>query len=181
MVAADRCRQLRPRAVGTEAVGDLVEELERLPETPSQLRSCAFEQPREVAAVVDDLAHEASEEDGVARLVDLLGREEVLLLLAWRCVYVGREVVGDSILAVEEERVVPQRGSSLEVGELVMPMLAVDREIDRRRLPVLLLPARVEILVGDLVGDDRCTLGHFLALLAFAVRSPWTAGAPNLL
>src|ERR671920_806323 len=56
-----------------------------------------------------DLLHEAREEDGVARLVDLLRGEEVLLLLARRGVDVRREVVGHRVLAVEEQRVHPQR------------------------------------------------------------------------
>ena len=56
-----------------------------------------------------DFAHEPVEEDRVAGLVDLLGREEVLLLLQRRGVDVRRQVVGDRILAVEEQRVEPQR------------------------------------------------------------------------
>ena len=68
--------------------------------------------------IADDLAHEAREQHRVARLVDLLGREEVLLLLARRGVDVGREVVGDRVLAVEEHRVGPQRAAALDLGEV---------------------------------------------------------------
>ena len=76
-------------------------------------------------AALDDLVHEAVEEDRVARLVDLLGGEEVLLLLARGGVDERREVVGDGVLAVEEHRVVPQRGPALELGEALVPLRPV--------------------------------------------------------
>ena len=69
--------------------------------------------------------HEALEEDGVARLVDLLGGEEVLLLLARRGVDERREVVGDGVLAPEEQRVVPQRGLALVRAEDLLPLAPV--------------------------------------------------------
>ena len=56
-----------------------------------------------------DLAHEPREQHRVARLVDLLGGQEVLLLLARGGVDERGQVVGDGVLAVEEQRVGPQR------------------------------------------------------------------------
>ena len=106
----------------------------------------------------DDLVHEALEEDRVARLVDLLGGQEVLLLLARRGVDERRQVVGDRVLAVEEHRVVPQRGAALVLGQHLMPLAPVLGEVDLRRAPVAALPARVEIGVGDLcAGAAHCT------------------------
>ena len=79
--------------------------------------SVARSPPRDrPVAAPDDLVHEALEEDRVARLVDLLGGEEVLLLLPRGGVDERREVVGDRVLAVEEHRVVPQRGAALVLG-----------------------------------------------------------------
>jgi hypothetical protein len=69
--------------------------------------------------------HEAREEDRVARLVHLLGGEEVLLFLARRRLDVGRQPVGHRVLAPEEERVVPERGLALELRELVAPLARV--------------------------------------------------------
>ena len=113
--------------------------------------SVAFKRPadRPVAAA-DDLVHEALEEDRVARLVDLLRGQEVLLLLARRGVDERREVVGDGVLAVEEHRVVPQRRAALVLGHHLVPLAAVLGEVDLQRAPVAALPARVEIVVGDL-------------------------------
>jgi hypothetical protein len=88
------------------------------------------------------------EEDGVPRLVDLLRGEEVLLLLLRRRVDVGGEVVGHRVLAEEEHRVDPERRLALEVGERV-PALAVAGEVELVGAPVALLPALVEVLVGD--------------------------------
>ena len=69
-------------------------------------------------AVADaaDLLHEALEEDRVAGLVDLLGGQEVLLLLQRGSVDVGGEVVGDRVLAPEEQAVVPHRRLALELA-----------------------------------------------------------------
>ena len=124
--------------------------------------------PMSVAADAGDLAHEAREEDRVASLVDLLGGEEVLLLLARRGVDVGRQAVGHRVLAPEEERVVPERRRALELGELLLPLAGVLGEVDRRRAPVALLPARVQVVVADDVrgrahryicthGRNKCT------------------------
>src|SRR5207302_7853720 len=59
-------------------------------------------------------------------------------------------VVGDRVLAVEEHRVLPQRRRALDVVQLDAPVLAVLREVELGRAPVPLLPAGVEVLVGDL-------------------------------
>ena len=88
----------------------------------------------------------------MARLVHLLGGEEVLLLLARRGVDVGREPVGHGVLAPEEQRVVPERRLALEVGELLRHWRASSVKSISRGAPVALLPARVEVLVADCVG-----------------------------
>ena len=67
-----------------------------------------------------------------------------------RGVDVGGEAVGDRVLAVEEHRVDPQRRLALDLGQR-LPALAVLAEVDVVGLPVALLPALVEVLVGDLV------------------------------
>ena len=71
----------------------------------------------------------------MARLVDLLGGQEVLLLLARGGVDVRREVVGDRVLAVEEQRVEPQRGPALELGERVLHCSRSVAEVDRGGAP----------------------------------------------
>jgi len=98
------------------------------------------------------------EEHGVSRFVDLLGREEVLLLLGRGGVDVGGERLGDAVLAVEEHREDPHRRLALDVGERV-PALAILREVDLGRLPIALLPAPVEVLIGDLGGGGCAPLG----------------------
>ena len=56
----------------------------------------------------------------MAGLIDLLRRQEVLLLLLGRGVDVGGEIVGDRVLAVEEHGVRPQRGLPLDLAELLL-------------------------------------------------------------
>ena len=126
VVERHRLGELRPRAVAAQLAGVAVEQLERLHEAPGQLRPDRL-QPARHRAVADagDLVHEALEEDRVARLVDLLGGEEVLLLLARGGVDERRQVVRDRVLAPEEQRVVPQRGAALEVGEALLPLAPV--------------------------------------------------------
>src|SRR5919201_5657962 len=85
----------------------------------------------------------------MARLVHLLGGEEVLLFLARRGLNERRQVVRNRVLPVQEHRVVPERGAALEVAELLVPLPAVLGEIDLGRAPVALLPAPVEVVVGD--------------------------------
>jgi hypothetical protein len=66
----------------------------------------------------------------VAGLVDLLGGQEVLLLLARGRVDVRREVVGDRVLAPEEQAVVPDRGGPLELAEVLAPLARVLGEVE---------------------------------------------------
>jgi hypothetical protein len=91
------------------------------------------------------------EEDRVPRLVDLLGGEEVLLLLLRCRVDVGREVVGDRVLSVEEHRVDPERRAALDLVQR-FPAVAILAEVEVVGGPVALLPAAVEIFVGDVPG-----------------------------
>jgi hypothetical protein len=141
------------RRVAAELVRHLLEPFEDLSEAPCQLGLDRVE-PRGDGAVADPtrLVHEAIEENGVARLVDLLGREKVLLLLRRRRVDVGREAVGHRILSPEEEGIVPERRPTLEVGELLLPLAAVLGEVDLGCPPVAALPARVEVRVADRIG-----------------------------
>ena len=134
-------------AIGAQRAGDLVQQRERLAEAPGQLGLDGLQRRRAIDAVAapDDLVHEALEEDRVARLVDLLGAQEVLLLLARGGVDERREVVGDRVLAVEEHRVLPQRGAALVLRHHLVPLAAVLGEVDLGRAPVAALPARVEI------------------------------------
>ena len=157
VVEGDRLRVLGQRAVLAEFVGHHVEAVEDPAVAPVELRQGGGEGRLDrVAADPDDLLEEAVEEDRVADLVDLLGGEEVLLLLGRRRGDVGGEGVGDPVLAVEEHRVDPHRRAALDVGEAV-PALLVGGEVDVVGAPVPLLPAVVEVLVGDAVHQAlRC-------------------------
>ena len=126
VVQGHGCGELTWRAIAAQLVGHPIEALEQRAVPPAELgRRSAKATGERTVADADDLVHEAMKEDGVARLVDLLGREKVLLLLQRRRVDVGRQVVGDQVLAVEEQRVEPQRPAPLLVGEAVQPVLAV--------------------------------------------------------
>ena len=144
VVHRHRLRELGARAVAAQLVDHAVEHLERLHEAPGELRPRGLQRAGDRAvAALDHLVHEAVEEHRVARLVDLLGGEEVLLLLARRGVDERRQVVGHRVLAVEEHRVVPQRGAALEVGEPLAPLrrgrreksISVARQLPRSQRP----------------------------------------------
>jgi hypothetical protein len=92
VVEEDRLGQLGARAVPAQLVGHGVEPLEHHAEAPGQLGLGGLEGRADVVAGLDDLAHEAPEEDGVASFVDLLRGQEVLLLLARGGVDVRGEV-----------------------------------------------------------------------------------------
>ena len=165
-------------AVLAQLRGHAVKPLEDLYEARRELRPDRGKAAggRSVADAAD-LLHEALEEDRVPGLVDLLGGQEVLLLLKRRGVDVGREVVGDGVLAPEEEGVVPDRGRALELGEALLPLLGVLAEVDVHRAPVAVLPAPVEILVGDRVCGQAADLGAVAAggrPVALRFRAPWT-------
>ena len=149
VVHRDRGGEVGLRAVLPEAVGHLVEVLEGLPEAPREVGVGRVQRAVDVLPALHDLLHEAAEEDGVARLVHLLGGQEVLLLLARGGVDERRQVVRHRVLAVEEHRVVPERGAALQVAELLVPLPAVFGEVDLRGAPVAFLPAAVEVVVGD--------------------------------
>src|SRR5580692_3937499 len=92
-------------------------------------------------------------------LIDLLGGEEVLLLLPWRRVDVGGEVVRDRVLAPEEQAVVPQGSGALEVGEVLTPLACILGEVKRSGRPVAALPAGVEIFIRDRVSGQAAQAG----------------------
>ena len=141
VVERDRLGELGDRAVAPQLVGHALEPVEDLDEAPGELRADRLEGVAGGAADAHDLLHEALEEDRVAGLVHLLRGEEVLLLLERRGVDVGREAVGHGVLAPEEERVVPEGGGALEVGELALPLLPIDGEVDLRGPPVAAAPS----------------------------------------
>ncbi len=115
VVERDGGGELRPGAVAAQLVGHTVEAGEDLLEAPAELGLRGGQRGGDRVAGVHDLRHEAREEDGVAGLVDLLGGEEVLLVLTRCGVDVGSQIGCDAVLAVEEHRVVPQCGAALEV------------------------------------------------------------------
>jgi hypothetical protein len=102
VVEGDRLGELGQRAVGAQLVAHRLEPAEDALVAPVQVLLGEGEPGRERVAGADHLLEEAVEEDRVARLVDLLGSEEVLLLLLGGRVDVGGEPVGDRVLAVEE-------------------------------------------------------------------------------
>ena len=134
------------------------------------------------------LAEPAVEELHVARLVDLLGREEGLLLLVLVGHHEAGELGGHALLADEERAEPPEVLLPVVVGQLG-PVLLVALEVDRLRLPVLALPQLVQLLrvhqlerpvqVG-VVGDGRDVAlageieegGHAAILTAGLRRSP---------
>ncbi len=152
VVERDRRGEVRAGRPAAQLRAHRLEPPEHLLEAPGEPRLDRGEPRADVgAADAGDLVHEAAEEDRVARLVHLLGGEEVLLLLERRGVDVGREAVGHRVLAPEEERVVPEGGLALEVREDLLPLAGVLREVDLGGAPVAALPARVQILVADRV------------------------------
>jgi len=161
VVHRDRPGEHARRLVLAQLVGHPVQPPEGLAMTPVQL---AFGGPQPVAerpvADADDLVHEAMKEDGMAGLVDLLRGEKVLLLLQRDGLDVRREVAGDGVLAMEEQRVEPQRAAAHLGRELLVPVDAVLREVDLRRRPVAALPAGVEIGVVDLLRRRWNGHGH---------------------
>jgi hypothetical protein len=81
----------------------------------------------------------------VARLVDLLGREEGLLLLVLVGHHEARELRGHALLP-DEERTEPPEVLLLRLLGQRGPLLLVALEVDRLRLPLLALPLLVELL-----------------------------------
>ena len=139
------------RAVLAQFLGHHVEAVEDAAVAPVQLRQGGGEGLLDrVAADPDHLLEEAVEEDRVADLVDLLGGEEVGHLLGRGGGDVGGEGVGDPVLAVIEHRVDPHRRAPLDVAQR-LPAGAVLGEVEVVGAPVALLPAVVEVLVGDVV------------------------------
>ena len=98
----------------------------------------------DVVVEAEHLAVPAVEELHVARLVDLLGREERLLLLVLVGHDEARELGRDALLA-DEERGEPPEALLLLLVER-RPVLVVVLEVDRLRVPVLALPQLVELL-----------------------------------
>ena len=171
VVEGDRLRVLGQRAVLAQFLRHLVEPVEDAVVAPVELGEGGGERLLQGVAVdADHLFEEAVEEHRVADLVDLLGGEEVRLLLGRGGGDVGGEGVGDPVLAVEEHRVDPHRRAALDVGEAV-PALAVAGEVDVVGAPVALLPALVEVLVGDVLHQALRRDAHLFPLLRFVSRS----------
>ena len=167
VVERDRLRVLGQRAVLAQFLGHHVEAVEDAAVAPVELGQGGGERLLDrVAADADHLLEEAVEEDRVADLVDLLGGEEVGLLLGRGGGDVGGEGVGDAVLAVEEHRVDPHRRAPLDVAEAV-PAGFVAGEVDVVGAPVALLPALVEVLVGDVVHQALRCDAHLSPLLVY--------------
>src|SRR3954451_21592433 len=114
-------------------------------------------------------------------LVDLLGCQEVLLLRMGRGVDVGGEVVGNRVLAVVEQRVVPDRRVPLLLGEDLAPVVLVLGEVELRCRPIAGLPALVQVAVGDLVGGrSNCsrTHGGHSTPDSVSIKGSFTPGPP---
>ena len=104
VVERDRPRKLMRRLVGAKRHTHIFKPLEDHLVPPAELAGGGVHAAGNASvAEADDFVHEAVEEDAVARFVNLLRGDEVLLLLKRSGVDVGREAVGDCILAVEEE------------------------------------------------------------------------------
>ena len=166
VVERDCACELMRRLVGAQCHAHILKPLEDHLVAPAELACCGVHAAGDAAvAKAYDLIHEAVEENAVARLVNLLRRDEVLLLLKRGGVDVGREAVGDSVLTVEEERKEPHRRAALSVGHLLFPVDLVLAEVDLGCRPVAALPALVEVGVADVVGGAagcraRCSGGH---------------------
>jgi hypothetical protein len=160
VVERDRRGELWLGAVAAQLRCHRVQALEDLAKARRQLR-LDRRQGAACRAVADaaHLVHEALEEDRMPCLVDLLGGQEVLLLLQRRRVDVGREIVRYSVLAPEEQGVVPKRRLALEVAELLAPLARVLGEVELGRAPVAALPTRVQVLVGDRVRRQARQVG----------------------
>ena len=99
----------------------------------------------EAAVEPEHLLVEAVEVLGVARLVDLLRRQEGLLGLALIGHHKPGELRRHSLLADEERRQVPGHVLAQIAIEL-SPVRAILLEVDRVRLPVLALPQLIQLL-----------------------------------
>src|SRR5581483_4057653 len=177
VIERDRLGELGQGAVARQLLAHAVEPVEDVAVAPAVVAAGVLEGVGDAAVHARDLLEEAVEEDGVARLVHLLGGEEILLLLARGRLDVGREVVGDRVLAVEEHRVGPERRAPLDVGER-LPALAVLGEVERGGAPVRLLPALVEVLVADRLDAHARSIANRPRRRAKPVRVPLATGAP---
>src|SRR5581483_5224715 len=129
VVERDRLRELGPGPVAAKLGGYPVKRSEYMPKSPGQVLIGSRQSGGVGARVhVGNLSHETGEQDRVPCFIGLLGGQEILLLLLGRGVDEGREVVGYGVLAVEEHRVGPEGGAPLELVEVALPLLSVDRE-----------------------------------------------------
>ena len=92
-----------------------------------------------------DLLVEAVEERDVARLVGDLGAEEDAHLLVGRGAHHRPELVGDALLADEERRQAVHALEALLLGDALVPVDPVLREVEVLRAPLLALPQLVEL------------------------------------
>jgi hypothetical protein len=169
VVEGDRAGEVGQRAVPAQVRRHPVEAVEDVSVPPIELRLGVGERRGDRIAGADHLPEEAVKEHRVARLVDLLRGQEVLLLGGRRRVDVRGEVVGDRVLAVEEHRVDPERGPALDLAERV-PSVAVAAQVDRARAPVSLLPAGVEVVVAERIRGPDPVLVRDAHLLASSPR-----------
>ena len=106
------------------------------------------------ARVGDHLILEASVELHVARLIDLLGRQEGRLLLAAVGADQPGELGGDPLLGDHQRGQDPEDQAPVLLAE-ALPLLFVSGEVDRKRRPLALLPMDIESL-----RVEEVRLGH---------------------
>ena len=103
----------------------------------------------------DHVVLDARVELHVAGLVDLLRGEEACLLLAVGGHHEGRELRRDALLADHQRRERPVDEALVLLGQAVAPLRLVPLQVDRPRVPLLVLPVAVERL-----GVVEVDLGH---------------------
>ena len=123
--------------------------------------------------VGDDLVLEPRVELHVARLVDLLGREEGRLLLAAVREHEPGELGRDALLRDHQGRERPVDEPAVVLAHL-RPLVAVGVEVDRERVPLRVLPVAVERL--RIVEVD---VGHVVSA-RYASAAAMTASAASV-
>ena len=119
-----------------------------------------------------DLLIEAVEEAHVARLVGDLGAEEDAHLLGRRRAHHGPELLRDLLLPDEEGAEAVHPLEALLLGDALVPVDPVLREVDVLGRPLLALPEQVELLVAEQIhlaavgGLHQPGIARFLEILS---------------
>ncbi len=176
--------QLQVVGLGLDPVGDVAQRVveEEVPgaDVEQLLLDLADAGAQVVRVERHHLGHPAVEEDGVAHLVDELGREEGLDLAVRRGQQERGQVGGDALLA-DVEAAEAEGRLQLRLGRRLHPVLLVDREVELVGAPVLPLPQRVELLVVHqaALGPAGLGLGRITGVRARAVGAARGPRAPG--